>query len=185
MTTPKGTRARRCLLKSEDAVHIYGNSRPLPARRGCPQRFVGLRALTHPGTPSDSGPGEAISVTSCQSASHGAQPGELPPFGCRLLGGVGSDDAGGSRLSVVASDRGAARRPSVNHGAALGPTGGLLGSDGLRLALQQHQVGEHAFTENALGPCFDIRPLDRSALPFRSLQSRSRPDARRCPLRCR
>ena len=33
-------------------------------------------------------------------------------------------------------------------------------------ALQQYQVGEHPLTENALGPCFDIRPFDPPTLPF-------------------
>jgi len=30
-------------------------------------------------------------------------------------------------------------------------------SDGLFLTLQQYQVGEHPFTENALGPCFYVQ----------------------------
>ena len=67
---------------------------------------------------------------------------------------------------MVASDRGAAKRPSVNHGAALEPRRGLLGSEGLFLALQQHQVREHPFTENALGPSFDIRLLYPPAQPI-------------------
>jgi hypothetical protein len=77
--------------------------------------------------PSDSGSGEAISASSCQSASCGAQPGELPPFGVRLSGRTGPDDAGGPRLSAVPSGGVAARRPSVSHGAALAPGRGVSG----------------------------------------------------------
>ena len=52
---------------------------------------------------------------------------------------------------MVASDRGAVGRLGVSYGAAVGQRRGLLGSDGLLLAFQQHQVGEYPLTENALG----------------------------------
>ncbi len=39
-------------------------------------------------------------------------------------------------------------------------------SNGLFLALQQHQVWEDPVTKNALGPRFDIRPSDTAAFRF-------------------
>ncbi len=68
--------------------------------------------------------------------------------------------------SVARSDFAAAIcRISGNQEATIGVIA-HPGLDGFSLALQKHQIRRHPLVEDALSPCFDVRPYDPAALPF-------------------